>query len=579
MTKAIFWGKPDAGTQHVRFVEGEVASPEPRRGFLLYRCRPLLLLALAALAMEGNAAKKFISFGWEYKRITPEALLANADKFKDTAIDGVGIYLSATNSAGKELMFVAKGDVWERAAFERQLPLFRKIARTPHLSESFFVGLGAPVKRLAWTDDAGWANIANSMSVLGWLTRETGIRGISCDDEDYHHQSQYNRVPSDPEWDELVKIVRKRGAQVFGALFKENPDIRVLYYWILCFERAYFTSPDPVALVRAKGDLRPAFFDGILDVMPETARLINGDEHAYRAEAGCRDFYKSYFNQRSVCPRLLSSENRARFNRLTQVSFGLYYDMYVNDEKSCWYFGPVDGSRTEHLRRNFADAMRAADEYVWLWGEQYPTIAWENAVVEPRVKGHGKGTWSSMIPGLAEAMLCCKDADWGLARRLKALKAAGGLKDLNANPSCTGDGEKLPAPYDYWKPASDGGTIALDRTVGYGDASSLAVRNCKQGCITYGISNVRPGEAYAVLFMSKGPAVASVSFQKGGQWDRSREGIEFLPGTPVADGWSRSVAMVVIPPGSDKFVILLSCSDKSGEGQVWYDDIHVVKLW
>ena len=44
--------------------------------------------------------KKCISFGWEYGCLTPAQLLANAEKFKDTAIDGVGIYLMATNRTG-----------------------------------------------------------------------------------------------------------------------------------------------------------------------------------------------------------------------------------------------------------------------------------------------------------------------------------------------------------------------------------------------------------------------------------------------------------------------------------------------
>ena len=79
------------------------------------------LTALAAFDCQATK-KKYISFGWEYKRLSPQAILENADRFKATGIDGIGIYLCATNSAGKELTFISRGDKWEREAFLPQIP-------------------------------------------------------------------------------------------------------------------------------------------------------------------------------------------------------------------------------------------------------------------------------------------------------------------------------------------------------------------------------------------------------------------------------------------------------------------------
>ena len=543
--------------------------------------RTVLLAAVLLGAVAGEASgKKYISFGWENKCLTPQAILANADKFAATGIDGIGIYLCATNSEGKELKFISRGDRWEREAFMPQLPLLRKVMQTPHLSESFCVGYGAPVKRFAWTDDAAWANLANSMSVLGWLTRETGIKGISCDLEDYHHQWQYNRHDSDPPYDELLPIVRKRAAQVFGALFKENPNIKVLFFWILCFETEYLTSPDPAALARQKGDLSPAFFDGILDVMPETARLINGDEHTYRAEAAKRDFHNSYVNQRTVCPRFVSPENRAKFMRLVQASFAIYYDMYANDEKSFWYFPPIEGSRAEHLRRNLLDATRLADEYVWFWGEKHPTIHWENAHIEARVRC--PDTWEEAIPGVTEAMLCCKDADWGLARRMATLRRDGKLADRNPNPGCR-PGEtagKVPKPYSFWKAQKDkDGKVFLDETVGHGDRMSITLKDCSNACALYTERNLKPGEAYAIELAVKGRGTVHVSFQKDGNWVRGMQGVAPVFGEADADGWRIARGMVVMPPNTDSFVVKMGLDKVDGGSQVWFDDIHIYRLW
>ena len=87
-------------------------------------CSAFVCVLAVGLAFSCQAAKKkYISFGWEYKRLTPQAILDNAEKFKSKGIDGIGIYLCATNSLGKEIMFVSHGGKWEREAFLPQIPL------------------------------------------------------------------------------------------------------------------------------------------------------------------------------------------------------------------------------------------------------------------------------------------------------------------------------------------------------------------------------------------------------------------------------------------------------------------------
>ena len=80
------------------------------------------------------------------------------------------------------------------------------------------------------------------------------------------------------------------------------------------------------------------------------------------------------------------------------TGLGLYMDSYVNDETSSWYFGPIDGSRLEYLRRNMAQALSGTDEYVWLWGERGRWIDWKKVAEPMRVHGgaivdSGKFDW------------------------------------------------------------------------------------------------------------------------------------------------------------------------------------------
>ena len=44
--------------------------------------------------------------------------------------------------------------------------------------------------------------------------------------------------------------------------------------------------------------------------------------------------------------------------------------MYINPPGNAFYFPPLDGSRLRRLATNLAAARDAADEYVWVYGEQ-----------------------------------------------------------------------------------------------------------------------------------------------------------------------------------------------------------------
>ena len=499
-------------------------------------------LAASAVSRADTPRKKCIAFGWEFRFITPQQMLANAEKFKDTAIDGVGIYLMATNRAGQAICSAGftSGPEWDIEAFEDQIPALRKLAETDHFRDSFLKCFDAPRKRIAWQDDAAWARIARNMGVVGRLSRLTGIRGINSDPEDYHRQDQYRRVDGEPPYDELTTIARRRGREVFGPLFREQPEARVLFYWFLTSEKSYFETPDPRAAAREKGDLWPAFADGILDALPPTARIIDGDEHAYSSDYAQRGFHVSACNQRLFAPLLLSPENRAKHALQVQTSFGLYLDMYVNDG-GAWYFGPVNGSRVEHFRRNYSDAFKLADEYVWLWGERLPTVHWEGAHVNPSV--NTERTWAEALPDLYMPMLALHDADWGLRRRKAALAAAGRLV------------ERSP------------------------DTGRFEMECAKNGSILFAETDVSAGDTFAVsLKVRDDGAKAHVSWQDAdGNWLWGL-GSTWVPfAQPDSDGWRAGEVFVEAPMGARRLAIGLSAGSPEGS-VVPVDALHVWKL-
>ena len=554
--------------------------------FSKHRLALLLLLVsvsfVATAAFADGPRKKCISFGWEYGQLTPEQILANADKFKGTVIDGVGIYLRATNREGKPIGtygFMTNPE-WDIEAFSTQIPVLRKIAQTEHLSESFLKCFSAPTKRVPWTDDAAWARIAHNMGVVGRLSRETGLRGINSDTEDYHRQRQYERVKDDPPYDELVKIVRRRGREVFGALFREQPEARMLFYWFLTSRTAYFDTPCPLALARRKRDLWPAFADGIMDVLPPTARIIDGDENAYGYDYDKHEYHVSACNQKMFAPLLLSPENRAKHAAQVQVSFGLYLDMYINPGPA-WYKGPVGGSRLEHFRRDCADAFKLADEYVWLWGEKRLTIHWENVTFPSSVKSNE--TWAEALPGLYEAMRARNDASYLFRQRKNELAAKGLLKDMIENPECRPDDEsakgRLPRPYTVY--AGKGNPVfRLAEGAGDGDASCIAVSGLKDGAILVNFGGRQPHELYAVSCRMKGISPKAYIGWKDSSgnwaWHLGTKWLEFS--LPDASGWQTGEAFVEVPEGARGFAFGF-CPEMDDGETVFIDNVHVWKLF
>ena len=120
------------------------------------------------LALTCEGGKKYLAFAWEFQDHGPKDLLAVADQFASSSIDGVGLYLYGRNPDGRKISSytICQEPRWDRAAFADQIPDFRRLVSLPGFRESFFVSYRAPYKRVDWTDDAGWATIAHNMGVL-----------------------------------------------------------------------------------------------------------------------------------------------------------------------------------------------------------------------------------------------------------------------------------------------------------------------------------------------------------------------------------------------------------------------------
>lgn len=525
-----------------------------------------MLAAGLALAVRAEGwepvSRKFIGHGWDLLAALPEEVLAHADAFDRTALDGVTLMIDARLGDGRRISHasVMTDPPWPREQLKDRIAVFREIVKHPSLRHSFLSSWWAPRRRLSWNDDAAWSNFAANMGTVAWLAKAGGLRGILVDAEDYPRTEQYVLQTNDAPYDVTARLARRRGAQVFGEIFREFPDAVFLSFWMLSLAPSYFMAENPLEAAKARHDLWPWFVNGMLDVLPPEARFVDGNEHAYRYEAEKGQFYRSACQQRTAALGLVAPENRQKYLAQLRAGFGLYLDSYVNPTNSPWYFGPVDGSRLTHFVRNLAQAADAADEYIWVYGEKKAWVPWRGT---RSGRFDGCPTWDDVLPGFSDEMLGVRSPRALLARRLDELRRAGGDANLAARAT-----RPWPTWQDEKKPR---GRLGAE-----GDAVFL--EGAANGCHLVHVADVRPGELYGLLARMKGVGgTAVVYWQKDGRWQWQLPGVSLAFGPEADGGWRAGEAVARVPTGADRLVLQLAAHQHPGE-KVVFESVKVIKL-
>lgn len=494
-------------------------------------------------------AKKFVVFGHQFSDMTPSVLLAHADAFDRTAIDGIGFNIRAPKGADARMssFHLQDGPRWDRMAFAAEAAAYRAAFRHKSLRHSFACILLAPVRRVAWTDDAGWAHWSTNVASAAWFAKASGLVGGYIDVEDYTNARQFERCASDPDIDRCRALARRRGAEMFSGVFREFPDMALLSFWLLStYPGGYALAPDPDGASCDVGDLWPSFVNGILDVAPMSAKLIDGDEKAYRYEADRGDFFRAAVEQRVGLSRLVAPENRAKYQALLRTSFGHYLEMYTNPEGHRHYFPPADGSRLRHFAKNLAQSVAAADEYIWFWTETRTSIDWDPV---KRLPEHTlRRRYETDLPGLDAV--------------LRAIKEPWKLPTWATNAAAVAFGHY-----------SDG---KVKGTFSERDGVRTAT-GVERGGFTARVENAVPGDLYALACRARGtrPAIG-VSWKKGATW--VKPGVALALGAPDRDGWRTGQGVVSVPPDVDTLVFVMDAVGLAADEQVSYRDIRVSKF-
>ncbi len=548
-----------------------------------------LAAATAVRADEARRAKKLIATGWDH--VDPARFLEHRVEMETRPFDGVVVSVTGRTPEGRAVPLnwaFLKGR-WERAWFRESVDVLKQ-CRSERLTDNFVL-LGANPGNVDWFDDEGWADIVEHCRIAAWVAKEGGMKGILFDPEPYappHAAFRYAAQPGRNEhtFAEYYAQARRRGREMMHAVAEEYPDITLFCYFMNSVVVSATGSADPMPALATMGyGLYPAMIDGWLDAAPPSVVFVDGCESAYRYNS-VLEYLEAAVAIKGACQELVSPENRAKYRVQVQVSFGMYLDAYWNPADSPWYVDGLGGPRVERLRANTAAALRAADEYVWVYGEKFRWWPTPNARVQ-------EATWPEALPGSGDVLAYVRDPA-GYAREVLAARQREGRA---ANLAANGDfsqaevvlpggytarwsEDRPPAGWSAWQEDASEGVFLWDQTVGGGSARAAGV---KGGCVLQG-HPVEPGGRYAVAARVRregaGDAWMRVRWQTAdSRWTAEIKDRVFFPAAPGADGWHAMFGVVEVPDEAGRLVILLSVGNQlSPDDVAWFDDVQLHQL-
>jgi len=523
-------------------------------------------IAAAILATaSADAAKKYIFTSWDLGDTSPEEVLMMADAFDKTACDGVALYpgtsMRGCDARNPRRVMMDPGIKYEEVAYLE--PTLREIVRHPSLRESMLSVCLHPTKRLDWADEKAWKRAGGNLATFARLAKRSGMKGLIADCEDYWRQKQFYMTDADKaDYKTLCKLARQRARDLFEPAFREYPDITILSFQLLTIHQDYLAGDDLVGRMIDARDLLPAFVNGMLDVLPPGAKIVDGNEDGgYHGEAANRDFYKRAMEELITVLPLVAKENRAKYRAQVSASFGLYMDSYTSPTNDPWAKGPLRGKRITRFEDNLRQATHCTDEYVWFWGEKGFWVDWPEDLKErsgnTKWRSSGGGDWSGKYYhgcwGRIKPWNQTMDGDFDLMAR--------GVKEP---VRCVRE--------QYEKQVADGTLVNLAKPGS--NAGTNAV-----GALSARIVNLEVDAWYGVKIKGRGEIVrGNVYFQHHGSWRWGLGGFRLQFGAPDADGWREGIALVRIPDGATDVYCSFEGKNDEKDPKVEFKDLEFFRI-
>lgn len=511
-------------------------------------------------------AKKIIGCGWEQAMSVAKLKEILPELEKNSPYSGISLriqgqhedgYTFSTHFAFSPEPSEGHGTEivrWKYEWFKKDIAALRSMKFTRFKDN--FIWTNSRDGKVDWFNDQNWSDVCNNFAVLAKIAKETKLKGLIFDAEWYRNSNPvFSRIAPGKSYAEMAAKARQRGQEWGKAIFGEYPDITLFCLFMFSWKENLRSAPECC-------DLTVPFFNGVYDVLPPSATLIEGHEyHGYASGTG--DHYAGLrCDMAQVLPMMVDKSNIEKFRRQTRLACALYLDPYVFSGKPDTFrrrIGPEirKSNALTVLRRNLFHALNTTDEYVWIWSEG---ARWHYS--KPGHPG-AKKVWQQEAPGIRD---CFESVQEPLtyARRLVAEKSA---RLRSENPDFSGDFVKpnCPRGYDFWlSDAKDKGTCMKVPGGGIGGGNAVSIAGCSSTLTFTQEHAVAPDQMYYIRVKARFDKVVSGQYavmvqfcdsNKRFCWYRESSSCRF--GEPDADGWRTAELTVLVPQEMNRMFVRL----------------------
>lgn len=311
------------------------------------------------------SGKKLIEYGWDVP--STRFVREHVREMEKVPFDGVVIKVlpKPDSSEGTESLG------WKAWSKTRLTPeqyehaiADLKVTKFTRFTDNFIQLISAPGD-VDWFDK-DWDSIAYNAACLARVAKLGGCKGIMLDPEDYGnclwgYANISAKLKDGRTFDEYAAKIRQRGAEFMRAINKEYHDVTILSLVgpaLSCLHKD---------IKEDRYGLLYAFFEGMCEVATPGTTIIDGFEQSY-GYRDLKDFRYGRLIMRDYAKILFATKNRGEFTEHMRAGFGIWADYGIAGwHTDCFamnYFTP-DG-----LRESLSNALRASDEYVWVYSEK-----------------------------------------------------------------------------------------------------------------------------------------------------------------------------------------------------------------
>ncbi len=579
-------------------------------------------ISIASVKPAASSTKKLIAL----TMICPDTktVLDNLPQIEEqTPFDGITLEVIGTDDEGQKvnLGYVFSNRPWKREWFAQSISELKQIrARSTKLNNNFIRVLTNP-GIIDWYDDAAWEQVIDHWRMVAWVAKETGMKGILFDPENYSHLPQFQYTAHLGSTEETLPVVyqdplrmarlknpetrpsfsdfeakaRERGKQLIEAVAGEYPDITIYGLWMNSLNLMAAHNQNPQAALRTMPyGLYSAFINGWLDAAPASMTFIDGCEWGYGYDSE-HDFLQAANEMRNTALSLVAPENRLKHSAQVQTSFGLYLDPYVNPPTATYYMTPKGTTVAERLRLRTQWALASSTEYVWIYGEQYRWWPTDNPAIKPE-------NWNDTIPGITPALRSTTSQQKQHEYLFEQLKSTGKANNLIQNGEFLANTEKpttatggaadwvtlpgLPA-WNSWNWDGDKASYTWDPTISHntaaGNGSARVQVVGKGGCLIQSLS-VNPGETYFLRAWTRAQTentgLIRVRWKTPDEirWTQEGRDVMLVPSSAKSGEWGQISGTITVPPGAGKLILLLAVDYQTEADAIWFDSVELYKI-